>query len=853
MIKTKVKISYFLLLLLLSISFLGCGGSSNNNNNNTGKNVELQNYVAVYKKPDVKSEDIFETKLSYTNKNTLEVVLNGEVGSKVYVNGIQEGVIDSNGKAKLRLTTGLNDGVKTYYIKLKDYNNNETKVLEYKIKKDTTPPKISSLDFITVPENKKDVFTIKATDLNGKVTYSLSGLESDKFNVDKNSGKIIFKEAPDYEIKRKYSLNVIATDIAKNRAIQKVTIQIKNIPEIKPKLQSTQLTFDENSLDVEGKVNILEAGDTHIYKMVLFGVDSNLFKISQNGIINPIKELDYETVSSYKFQVVAYNGAGKSKSVDITINVKDIQEGNIWDQDNDFIPNDIEIFLGMNPNNSDENENGIVDGLESEGIHGDQFFTKQWHLKSLGTVVNDSGVKTVVGNDLRIMDIYHRYMGYNNANPIIVQVVDDGVDASHEDLRENMDMSRSYRHTGRTSVGDPTPASTGKTHGTMVSGIIASRAFNGKGVRGVAPFAKIAGSNWLEVQSVSGLEKVWLTGEGANEIAITNNSWGELFVKNSTYENILQKGTENLRDGKGRVYVVAAGNYRYYDGNSNLSYIANNRYVIAVGALTHKNVYASYSNPGGNLLVSAYGGGYYTNSPAIATTINEGNSVNSGSGKNTWSEDLNHNYTYMMGGTSAASPVVSGVIALVMEACPNLSWRDVKYLSATHATRVDAGHVHWVKNSAGLWHSEDYGYGLINPEGMIEECTNNYTNLPQERSFEIYETINMQLEDSSDVVFNIKVDENIKIEWIDLTIDSNHPQASDYRIELISPSGTVSKLVDWSSLNGDWMNGGFKFGAAGFIDEDSKGEWKVRISDFNIQHENLSGTIKSLKLKFYGH
>lgn len=257
------------------------------------------------------------------------------------------------------------------------------------------------------------------------------------------------------------------------------------------------------------------------------------------------------------------------------------------------------------------------------------YFDKQWHIRSLGTVVNNSGVETIVGNDLNVLNLYHKYMGYNSGQPIIVQVVDNGVDADHEDLIHNMDLTRSYHHSSAGDVlGDPTPTDSSNTHGTMVAGIMGAEAFNEKGVRGIAPFVKIAGSNWLEYQSSSALEKVWLTGEGANEIAVTNNSWGyatgSTTSRDTLYENIAQQGAKTLRDGKGRIYVKSAGNARGSGGNANLTYVTNNRFVIAVSALKHDNTYASYSSQGGNLLISGYSGNYYDDSPTIGTTINMG-------------------------------------------------------------------------------------------------------------------------------------------------------------------------------------------------------------------------------------
>lgn len=523
------------------------------------------------------------------------------------------------------------------------------------------------------------------------------------------------------------------------------------------------------------------------------------------------------------------------------------------DSDQDYIPNIIETLLGLDPYESDENNNSILDGLETASPYGDTFFNKQWHLLSLGTLVNGSGVPTIEGNDLDILGLYHTYMGYNNNDPLIVQVVDTGVDADHEDLSINMDLTRSY---DSAVVGDPSGV---HPHGTEVAGVIAARAFNGKGVRGIAPFAKLAGSNWLENQSVVGLETAWLSGNGANEIAISNNSWGSYYSAFTLYETILEQGVSTLRNGKGRIYVLSAGNERTESGNANLQYLLSNRYVIPVAALRHDNRYAVYSSPGANILVSGYSGDYYQTSPTIGTTTIMGTSSNSGdiNTKTTWTEDSHGDYTFALNGTSAAAPTVSGSLALVLEACPQLTWRDVRYLVATEAKQIDTANNSWVTNSAGLSHSIDYGFGLINAKGMIETCkASGYTLLPVEQNIEEQVTFNSVVPDNTlTYSFTIPVTQDITVEWVEVTIDNNSSYASDYRVILRSPQGTETVLMTEDTDNtqiptSQWMDGGFRMSTPAMLNESSMGDWQVDMIDLASDDE---GTLKEIKLKIYGH
>jgi kexin len=526
------------------------------------------------------------------------------------------------------------------------------------------------------------------------------------------------------------------------------------------------------------------------------------------------------------------------------------------DSDEDYIADSVEKYIGSNPNNSDQNNNGILDGLETEGSFGDAFFDKQWYIRSNGSVTNNSGISSISGYDLGLLPIYQNYMGYNGGNNIIIQVVDGGVYARHEDLAENMDMARSYD--GLTSGRVPLPTSE-NAHGTKVAGVIAARAFNGKGIRGVIPFAKLAVSNWLLSSSFNILEKVWYSGYGANEIAVSNNSWGFEFSAETIPEEYMQKAT-SLRNGKGRIFVFPSGNTRASNGNANLQYLLNNRFAITVASINYNNKHSSFSTKGSNVLVSAYSGEGISTTPTIATTTVPFASTNSGTNPTTWSNDYSRSYTFDFDGTSTAAPMVSGSIGLVLEACPTLSWRDVRYLLAKTSKRIDTANSTWVKNSAGIYHSIDYGYGLIQPSKMIDLCRGDYEELPSQKSFQKQLYPNLKLADNlSTTSISMTVQRSISIEWIELTIDSDHNYASDLEIHLTSPSGTKTQLLDQNNISAkpsnykttaDWMNGGFRVSSAAFIDEKSSGTWKLTIKDKSLGD---SGYLKGLTLKVYGY
>ncbi len=528
------------------------------------------------------------------------------------------------------------------------------------------------------------------------------------------------------------------------------------------------------------------------------------------------------------------------------------------DSDQDLIPDLVEYTRGTDPNNPDENHNNIPDGME-----GDPFFSLQWYLRTdrNQSICTTSDVQTIASNDLHLLPLYHYTLGATH-HPMIIQVVDGGVE-EHEDI--SISTAHSLNSVNGTRDPAPTEGVSEDTvqlfyrgHGTAVAGIITAKAFNDTGIRGVAPQAVIAGSNWLEEGSIEALTEVWVKDTLAEEISISTNSWGKKFLDDKSYEHLMEEASHYGRDGKGRLFVFAAGNDREEYGNANLSYLINNPYAIAVAALNHKDRFASYSSPGSNILVSAYGGEHYYTAPTIISTFSPGLSMSKAElagrrGPITVDEDTGRDYTYAMNGTSAAAPMVSGALALVLDLCPELGWRDIRWLIAKHATPIDENTITWIQNASGLWHSNDYGFGKINPVGMTAEClSSTYHNLPEAvRARSRLAELSHAIPDSNQSIQeSIMITEDIAIEWVGLTAEIDHPYAGDLEIMLVSPSGTPSLLIAPNFIKSNAYKEGFRFATVSLMGESAKGRWQVILTD-RLKDDN--GTLKGLALEIRGH
>ncbi|WP_372393411.1 S8 family peptidase [Xanthomonas sp. NCPPB 3582] len=385
--------------------------------------------------------------------------------------------------------------------------------------------------------------------------------------------------------------------------------------------------------------------------------------------------------------------------------------------------------------------NAITASARSQGS--DPLYRYQWHLSNQGqAVIGDR--RPVPDVDLDV-DILH---GLNiPGRGVRVGVVDDGLELRHEDLADNILPNGSYNFGDGSH--DTTPVDPDNGHGTSVAGIIAAVGWNGRGGRGVAPDALLAGFDFLARASSNNDASVrygWGDGPEARTIDIFNNSWGSLLPSYPDFPVEEQRSWEALmrstRGGLGGIYIKSAGNsfkrfrIRDTDGRivnicselsrslnvgcslSNVDSTNNLPGTIVVASVDASGHRASYSSSGSALWISGLGGEFgrqrkfYPNAallfgadtapfaydPAIVTTdlsgCNAGDNVDDSLVDNALDGskskiDASCNYNAIMNGTSAAAPTVSGVAALILSTNPSLSARDVKYILAKTARQVD--------------------------------------------------------------------------------------------------------------------------------------------------------------------
>ena len=317
-------------------------------------------------------------------------------------------------------------------------------------------------------------------------------------------------------------------------------------------------------------------------------------------------------------------------------------------------------------------------------VPNDQFFSQQWALSNQGGVnqivmIDADDFHTVpqqgvAGADIGWLDAQDE-VSKLATNPVVVAVIDSGIDASHEDLIGKVAPGARDFLLGFPFVTDP------DGHGTHVSGIIAANSGNGVGIAGVAPpSVKILP---LRVQ--------WAASDGnangysypdpsktvdpnhpvytlfADFVAQAVNyavNMGTPIINLSQYwpkiadTQNARAAVQNAVGPSHNVLVVAAA---ANDRKNVPTYPCSYEGVLCVGAITNTGQMAIYSNYGGIVDLLAPGDGIISTYP-----------------KADESQYLRINGYEMLSGTSQAAPMISGIAAALKSINPNIGLNEIK-------------------------------------------------------------------------------------------------------------------------------------------------------------------------------
>ncbi|MCB1178356.1 MAG: S8 family serine peptidase [Leptospiraceae bacterium] len=507
----------------------------------------------------------------------------------------------------------------------------------------------------------------------------------------------------------------------------------------------------------------------------------------------------------------------------------------------------------------------------NENTGDDPFYADQWHLNNTGTTTG-----SVEGEDVKVTSVWS---GGNKGDGVTIAVVDDGLQTGHEDLKDNISTKVSGYNYANSST-NPNHIYSNSGHGTAVGGVAAARDLNGVGLRGAAPCAHLVGRNLLESTITNSNEGDSMSRD-ISLIDISNNSWGaadntgQLTSSSSLWQAGIESGLTDGRGGKGTIYLWAGGNGGSYGiDNSNYDGQANYHGVLAIGGIGNNGKRALYSEEGANLWVVAHTqGNVYTGTPANTPTNTYTTAISTTDpiGENGYnyseitSNYSNKNYSKTFNGTSSATPLAAGVIALLIKAYPNLTWRDIREILAKSARKNHTDDTDWKTNGANYNINHKYGFGAIDAASAISVASSWTSITTSLVTAETSETTDTSIPDNNSTgvtqTVNYSGSEINKIEFVDLNFTSNHGNAGNLIITLTSPSGTSAEITKqhncYSGSNPvvcSYFSSGsktYRFGVSRFLGENpaaNGGTWSLKVVD---SVSGYTGNFK-YKLKFYG-
>lgn len=354
----------------------------------------------------------------------------------------------------------------------------------------------------------------------------------------------------------------------------------------------------------------------------------------------------------------------------------------------------------------------------------DPYLSDEWNINNTGQY------NGIPGADMQVSDVWD--MGLTGSG-VKVAVIDVGVQLDHPDLQAN--LLTGFDETGQGSNGGPTDDKY-NAHGTECAGIVAE-VMNTIGAVGVAYNARVIPIRMGYVLppdvnpdgyiSTNDSWQVNSFADAANDGAdVLSNSWGGYGSPSTNVNNEIDYVIQNGRGGKGCIVLFAAGN----DNRPTIIYPSSHSTVIAVGASCECDTRKRSSddpsqvNPGVStdpLGVSCdgeywWGGNYGTGLDLMAPGVKIATTTLTSLG----------GYNLQFNGTSAATPNTAAVVALMLQANPNLTSQQAREILESNCDKV-GGYTYQTNVSGqpnGTW-STDAGYGRVNACSAVADAFSN--------------------------------------------------------------------------------------------------------------------------------
>lgn len=450
-------------------------------------------------------------------------------------------------------------------------------------------------------------------------------------------------------------------------------------------------------------------------------------------------------------------------------------------------------------------------------------------------------------NNLPVIDlnVAAAWLNHNvTGSGISVTILDDGLEWNHTDIYANHDPDASWD----VNDNDPDPFprydrfNTNK-HGTRCAGEVSMIANNTVCGVGVAYNSKIGGVRLLDGPVTDSIEAA-AVGFNCTHVDIYSASWGPtdngetLDGPGRLTSEAINRCINEGRDGKGVIYIWANGNGGIKNDNCNCDGYTSNIYTVSIGSVSQTGNFPWYGELCASTIACAYSGGPFTDQKI--NTI-----------------DLFNTCTNEHTGTSAAAPLAAGIVALMLEANQNLTWRDIQHIIVFTSENGPLEHnPGWLQNSIGLRYNLRFGFGLMNADTAVD-AAKRWINVPKKSICTVHRNdsnVDRKLTSSNsfEVYFDAAVCPSNEtttvnyIEHVQIVFTMAYNRRGAVEVELFAPNGTQTVLLN--SRNNDYSGSGFKkwtFTSMHMWGESPVGLWKLVVFDKSTEnnHGNMSDAV----------